>query len=187
MIQICFADNSYPQSSGCLRRSFRWVKAFYTESMVLNLNRENEDGRNWRQKVRPMKTSSQASCYASLKLCPLNHWLTDLLTRVKCRATSVAKNVCSTATLKQRGTRWEEVWVSHLINTNKYFIFHNHTRYMYIHFIYMDISIISYPHTHHQMQKPLNCLAQFISTWRNLLWIIACIESRLPSSARSFK
>ena len=117
----------------------------------------------------------------------LTHWLTDLLTRVKCRATSVAKNVCSTATLKQRGTRWEEVWVSHLINTNKYFIFHNHTRYMYIHFIYMDISIISYPHTHHQMQKPLNCLAQFISTWRNLLWIIACIEPSLPSSARSLK
>ena len=34
-----------------------------------------------------METSSQASCYASLKL-----RLTDLLTRVKCRATSVAKN-----------------------------------------------------------------------------------------------
>ena len=29
--------------------------------------------------------------YASPKLCPLNHWLTDLLTGVKCRATSVAK------------------------------------------------------------------------------------------------
>ena len=35
-------------------------------------------------------TSSQASCYASLKL-RLTDRLTDLLTRVKCRATSVAK------------------------------------------------------------------------------------------------
>ena len=30
--------------------------------------------------------------YASPKLCPLTHSLTDLLTGVKCRATSVAKN-----------------------------------------------------------------------------------------------
>ena len=37
-----------------------------------------------------LSTSSQASCYASLKL-RLTDWLTHLLTRVKCRATSVAK------------------------------------------------------------------------------------------------
>ena len=39
-----------------------------------------------------LQTSSQASGYASPKLCPLNYWLTYLLTGVKCRATSVAKN-----------------------------------------------------------------------------------------------
>ena len=39
-----------------------------------------------------VKTSSQASCYASLKL-RLTDSLTHLLTRVKCRATSVAKNL----------------------------------------------------------------------------------------------
>ena len=44
-------------------------------------------------RLKQIRTSSQASCYASLKLCPLNHLITYLLTGVKCRATSVAKKV----------------------------------------------------------------------------------------------
>ena len=49
--------------------------------------------------------------YASSKLCPLNHLITYLLTRVKSRATSVAKNkkrqtkaYCSTVTYKTKKT-----------------------------------------------------------------------------------
>ena len=39
-----------------------------------------------------MKQARKPRSYASPKLCPPTHLLTDLLTGVKCRATSVAKN-----------------------------------------------------------------------------------------------
>ena len=74
-----------PNCEGCL--------CTFRVEQHLNLHTGNLGWRGVgeRKRLSMSKQARKPRSYASSKLCPLNDLLNDLLTRVKCRATSVAK------------------------------------------------------------------------------------------------
>ena len=104
------------ENEDCDEKMLLTASTFAVGGSKRALMEQKKQRERWRERGREDKiwerTSSQASCYASLKL-RLTHWLTDLLTRVKCRATSVAKKLFGeTLGMQQLQTRMTLVYSS---------------------------------------------------------------------------